>query len=93
MAFLSPTILTALSLLSGTQADPFVCSEDSFSSYTATKDYVGCFEGGGGFFDKGKLYSVAMTPQGCSDYCGERGFVYGGIFSGNQCLCGSNMGE
>ncbi|KAK1974038.1 hypothetical protein LZ30DRAFT_433189 [Colletotrichum cereale] len=93
MALFSPTVLTAFSLLAGAQAASFVCSEGSSSSYTAAKNYVGCFEGGGGFFDGGKLYSIAMTPQVCSDYCGERGFVYGAIYSGTQCLCGSSMSD
>lgn len=26
-----------------------------------------------------KLSSIAMTPQFCADFCGERGYAYGGI--------------
>ncbi|KAJ5999878.1 hypothetical protein N7481_000287 [Penicillium waksmanii] len=59
-------------------------------AYDASKSYVGCYlDPKVSILTAAKLSTIGMTPQYCANWCGQRGFAYGGIEFGTQCFCGS----
>nr|OQO22580.1 hypothetical protein B0A51_11843 [Rachicladosporium sp. CCFEE 5018] len=59
------------------------------AAYNATKVYLGCYNDPSvSILSAAKLSTIGMTPQYCANWCGERGFGYGGIEFGTQCFCG-----
>ena len=75
--------LTAASLLASTALaqDNFTCNASgAASSYNATANYLGCYlDPSVSILGAVKLSTIAMTPQLCTNFCGERGYSYGGI--------------
>jgi len=63
---------------------PFVCSGgNSTAPYNATKQYLGCYQDSKvSILGEAKLSTIAMTPQFCANWCGGRGYKYGGILFG-----------
>jgi len=62
---------------------------DTGSEYTADFKVLGCYNDSSvSILQDLKLSTIAMTPQFCADFCGERGYAYGGIDFGTQCFCG-----
>ena len=59
----------------------FTCeSSGSGSVYNGTGKYLGCYNDPSvSILSSAKLSSIAMTPNFCATFCGERGFAYGGI--------------
>jgi hypothetical protein len=50
------------------------------AAYNATKQYLGCYNDPSvSILGAAKLSTIAMTPQYCANWCGTRGFGYGGI--------------
>jgi beta-D-xylosidase 4 len=75
LPMLAATVLTQNSSSSG-----FVCQTGAGSSYTADISYLGCYNDSSvSILSAAKLPTIAMTPQFCGNYCGEKGFAYGGI--------------
>ncbi|KAK6538495.1 hypothetical protein TWF694_010078 [Orbilia ellipsospora] len=68
----------------------FVCDASSNGpSYNASITYQGCYSDPSvSILGALKLSTIAMTPQFCGNFCGERGFAYGGVEFGTQCFCG-----
>ncbi|KFY65554.1 hypothetical protein V496_02497 [Pseudogymnoascus sp. VKM F-4515 (FW-2607)] len=61
------------------------------AAYHATSKYLGCYDDPHvSILGDAKLSTIAMTPQYCANWCGGRGFAYGGVEFGTQCFCGSN---
>lgn len=57
-----------------------LCQASTTSTYNAVSKYLGCYNDSMvSILSSAKLSTVAMTPQYCANYCGERGFGYGGI--------------
>jgi beta-D-xylosidase 4 len=63
------------------QSTPFVCSTGgSGASYNATKQYVGCYlDSSVSILGQAKISTIGMTPQYCANFCGQRGYAYGGV--------------
>jgi len=59
----------------------FVCqSGSSAATYNASFTSLGCYNDSSvSILSASKLSTIAMTPQFCADYCGQKGFGYGGI--------------
>jgi beta-D-xylosidase 4 len=56
------------------------CAADTTSIYNASATYLGCYlDRSVSILSAAKLSTIAMTPQFCADWCGERGYPYGGI--------------
>ena len=73
-------IVTASVLLtSGAMA--FVCNPaGGAATYNATSNYLGCYNDSSvSILSSAKVSTIAMTPQFCANFCGERGFGYAGI--------------
>jgi beta-D-xylosidase 4 len=50
------------------------------TAYNASKSYLGCYlDPKVTILTAAKLSTIAMTPQYCANWCGQRGFAYGGI--------------
>ncbi|KAJ5610398.1 glycoside hydrolase superfamily [Penicillium lagena] len=65
-------------------------SSASTTAYSASASYLGCYlDPSVTILTAKKLSTVIMTPQYCANWCGERGFAYGGVEFGTQCFCGS----
>jgi xylan 1,4-beta-xylosidase len=62
-------------------AAEFVCgASGSGTSYNATIEYVGCYlDSSVSILGQAKFSSIGMTPQFCGNYCGQRGYAYGGV--------------
>ncbi|KAK3074396.1 hypothetical protein LTR53_003190 [Teratosphaeriaceae sp. CCFEE 6253] len=67
----------------------FTCdSSGAVSGYNATSKYLGCYlDRQVSILGAVKLSTIAMTPQLCTNFCGERGYSFGGINFGTQCFC------
>jgi beta-D-xylosidase 4 len=65
-------------------SEPFVCDGSGDSApYNATKEYLGCYQDSNvSILGEAKLSTIAMTPQYCANWCGGKGFGYGGILFG-----------
>ncbi|KAE8368166.1 glycoside hydrolase superfamily [Aspergillus caelatus] len=85
-------LLSLIAVHTGVYASS-VCNTDSSApttAYYASKSYVGCYvDPKVTILTAAKLSTIGMTPQYCANWCGQRGFVYGGIEFGTQCFCGS----
>ena len=59
----------------------FTCEPSgSGAVYNGTGKYLGCYNDPSvSILSSAKLSSIAMTPNFCATYCGQRGFAYGGI--------------
>ncbi|KAK5109975.1 hypothetical protein LTR62_006342 [Meristemomyces frigidus] len=94
--------MTRLSTVGGLLAQAaatyaFTCQSSAGATYNATSTYLGCYTGGTSILSAAKLSTIAMTPQLCTTWCGERGFAYGGVVFGTfvattpqrqeQCFC------
>ncbi|KAK4580133.1 hypothetical protein LTR86_000336 [Recurvomyces mirabilis] len=84
--------MTRLSTVGGLLAQAaasyaFTCQSSASAAYNATSNYLGCYTGGTSILSAVKLSTIAMTPQLCTSWCGERGFQYGAIVFGTQCFC------
>lgn len=45
-----------------------------------TYQYLGCYNDTMvSILTAAKISTIAMTPQFCANFCGERGFAYGGL--------------
>jgi len=64
----------------------FVCqSGPSAATYNASFTSLGCYNDSTvSILSASKLSTIAMTPQFCANYCGEKGFGYGGINFGTS---------
>ena len=62
-------------------AQDFTCQTGSAgASYNATSEYLGCYlDPSVSILGAVKLSTIAMTPQFCTNFCGERGYSYAGI--------------
>lgn len=50
------------------------------AAYHATSKYLGCYDDPHvSILGDAKLSTIAMTPQYCANWCGGRGFAYGGV--------------
>lgn len=50
------------------------------TAYNASTSYVGCYlDPSVTILTSAKLSTIIMTPQYCANWCGERGFAYGGV--------------
>jgi xylan 1,4-beta-xylosidase len=50
------------------------------SSYVADYTSLGCYNDSSvSILENLKVSTVAMTPQYCANFCGSRGYAYGGI--------------
>jgi beta-D-xylosidase 4 len=59
------------------------CPASVEKSYDASITYLGCYRDPTvSILSAAKLSTIAMTPQVCANWCGERGFAYGGIERG-----------
>ncbi|KAH8799161.1 hypothetical protein F5884DRAFT_812990 [Xylogone sp. PMI_703] len=57
-----------------------VNSSALLTSYNASANYLGCYlDPSVTILTAAKLSTVIMTPQYCANWCGERGFAYGGV--------------
>ncbi|KAJ5900747.1 uncharacterized protein N7473_004817 [Penicillium subrubescens] len=85
-------LLSLMAVQTGVHASS-VCNGDNSAStaaYNASKSYVGCYlDPKVTILTAAKLSTIGMTPQYCANWCGQRGFAYGGIEFGTQCFCGS----
>jgi beta-D-xylosidase 4 len=74
-----PMLATAV-LAQNSSSSGFVCQTGASASYTAEISYLGCYNDSSvSILSAAKLSTIAMTPQLCGNYCGEKGFGYGGI--------------
>jgi xylan 1,4-beta-xylosidase len=65
----------------------FTCQPSGSSSSNFTFTSLGCYNDSMvSILSASKLSTIAMTPQLCANYCGERGFGYGGIEFGTYVL-------
>jgi hypothetical protein len=64
----------------------FVCDGSGDSApYNATKKYLGCYmDSSVSILGEAKLSTIAMTPQYCANWCGGKGYGYGGILFGTS---------
>ncbi|EPS33075.1 putative beta-xylosidase [Penicillium oxalicum 114-2] len=63
---------------------------EAATSYEASTKYLGCYSDPKvTILTSAKLSTIAMTPQFCADWCGQRGFPHSGIEFGTQCFCGA----
>ncbi|RAQ51277.1 exo-1 [Aspergillus flavus] len=89
----SATVLLSLMAVQTGVHAAFVCNHDNSEPtavYNASKSYVGCYlDPKVTILTAAKLSTIGMTPQYCANWCGQRGFTYGGIEFGTQCFCGS----
>ncbi|KAJ5820055.1 glycoside hydrolase superfamily [Penicillium riverlandense] len=61
------------------------------TAYNASANYLGCYlDPSVSILTAAKLSTISMTPQYCANWCGERGFAYGGVEFGTQCFCGTS---
>ncbi|KAJ5379806.1 glycoside hydrolase superfamily, partial [Penicillium cataractarum] len=85
-------LLSLIAVSTGVQAS-FTCTMNSSSlatAYNASTSYLGCYlDPKVTILTAAKLSTIAMTPQYCANWCGQRGFAYGGIEFGTQCFCGN----
>jgi hypothetical protein len=50
------------------------------AAYTGKFKSLGCYNDSSvSILSNAKVSTVAMTPQYCADFCGARGYAYGGI--------------
>lgn len=50
------------------------------TAYNATASYLGCYlDPSVSILSAAKLSTIVMTPQYCANWCGSRGFAYGGV--------------
>jgi beta-D-xylosidase 4 len=50
------------------------------TAYQASTSYLGCYlDPKVTILTAAKLNTIGMTPQYCANWCGQRGFEYGGI--------------
>jgi xylan 1,4-beta-xylosidase len=71
-------LLRAASVMA--QNSSFVCGGGSASSYNATSTYVGCYlDPSVSILGQAKAETIGMTPQYCANFCGSRGYAYGGL--------------
>jgi beta-D-xylosidase 4 len=63
------------------QNGTFVCgASGSGSGYNATKQYQGCYlDPSVSILGQAKISTIGMTPQFCANFCGQRGYAYGGV--------------
>jgi xylan 1,4-beta-xylosidase len=76
------TAVTAIVLsLVANASSAFVCSASgSASLYNATSKYLGCYlDPKVSILGQVKVSTIAMTPQYCANFCGVRGYAYGGV--------------
>jgi hypothetical protein len=66
-------------------ASSFTCgASGSGGSYNATTKYLGCFlDPTVSILGDAKLGTISMTPQYCANWCGARGYAYGGVEFGS----------
>ncbi|KAJ5554966.1 glycoside hydrolase superfamily [Penicillium sp. DV-2018c] len=85
-------LLSLLGLHTGVNASN-TCPDNgaaSTAAYNASASYLGCYlDPSVSILSAAKLSTIIMTPQYCANWCGERGFEYGGIDFGTQCFCGT----
>jgi xylan 1,4-beta-xylosidase len=80
MAILTATLLSLMAA-QAIASSPFVCGGSSSGAvYNATKTYLGCYQDRSvSILAQAKAITIAMTPQYCANFCGERGYAYGGV--------------
>jgi xylan 1,4-beta-xylosidase len=62
------------------QNSSFVCGGSGGASYNATKQYLGCYlDPSVSILGQAKISTIGMTPQYCANFCGSRGYAYGGV--------------
>jgi beta-D-xylosidase 4 len=75
-------LLSLIAVHTGVHASS-VCNVDNSApstAYNASKSYVGCYlDPKVTILTAAKLSTIGMTPQYCANWCGQRGFSYGGI--------------
>jgi len=77
---LLPVALLCLLCVPVTSSSNSSCAADTTSTYNASATYLGCYlDRSVSILSASKLSTIAMTPQFCVDWCGERGYTYGGI--------------
>jgi beta-D-xylosidase 4 len=86
---LQVALMPAFSMLALAQTGgPFQCSNSSSAAFNATFTSLGCYNDSSvSILQAAKLSTIAMTPSYCANWCGERGYAYGGINFGTQCFC------
>lgn len=82
IALLSPSLITAQE-----------CNASGGgSSYTGDFEALGCYNDSSvSLLGDLKVSTVAMTPQYCADFCGARGYEFGGIIFTTQCFCDAEV--
>ncbi|KAJ6059373.1 glycoside hydrolase superfamily [Penicillium canescens] len=85
-------LLSLIAVHTSVQASS-ICTVNSSApttAYNASTSYLGCYaDPSVTILSAAKLSTIVMTPQYCANWCGQRGFEYGGIEFGTQCFCGS----
>lgn len=76
-------LLSLVAVLTSVQASS-TCNMNNGSApataYNASASYVGCYlDPSVSILTSAKLSTIIMTPEYCTNWCGERGFAYGGI--------------
>lgn len=75
-------LLYLIAVYTGVHASS-ICNRDNSAptaAYNASKSYVGCYlDPKVSILTAAKLSTIGMTPQYCANWCGQRGFAYGGI--------------
>lgn len=75
-------LLSLIAVHTGVKASA-VCTDNSSApttTYNASTSYLGCYSDPSvTILTEAKLSTIIMTPQYCADWCGQRGFGYGGI--------------
>ena len=81
IAAIAAVILLSPVAAEAAQDGSFVCSgPGQGASYNATKQYVGCYlDPSVSILGQAKISTIGMTPQFCADFCGQRGYAYGGV--------------
>ena len=75
-------LLSLMAVTTGVHASSLCTSSSSAptTAYNATTSYLGCYlDPHVTILTAAKLSTIAMTPQYCATWCGQRGFEYGGI--------------
>jgi beta-D-xylosidase 4 len=75
-------LLSLLAVHTSVQASS-ICTVNSSApttAYNASTIYLGCYSDPSvTILTAAKLSTIVMTPQYCANWCGQRGFEYGGI--------------
>jgi beta-D-xylosidase 4 len=50
------------------------------TAYNASASYIGCYlDPSVSILTEAKLSTIIMTPKYCTNWCGQKGFAYGGV--------------